>query len=118
MSGVDQLSRFAPHIERLVEDDYVQDQIRQAISDLRRSIRRARGKSASKAIADQPLRSQLRQAVRSFVEATRAVKAPPPKRHPIRRALLLAIAIAVVLLAGQQLAKRSGGTNHQGGSNG
>lgn len=118
MSGADQLARFAPSIERLLEDEYVQDQIRQAISDLRRSARRAKGKSPRQAITDQRLRNQLQQAARSIAKATRAVNPPPPNRHPIRHALLLTIATAIIALAGQQLAKRNSQTTQHGGPHG
>jgi hypothetical protein len=112
MSAPDQLSRFAPYIGRLLEDEYIQEEISQAITSLRRGSRRARGRSASEAIKDRRLRAQLRDAASSLTQASRALNAPPPKRHRFRRALLLTAALTAVVLAWQQRAKNNPQANH------
>ena len=91
MSAADQISRITPYLERLLRDDYIQEQLADAVTGLRRSSRRAKGRGATQALKDRRLRDQLRVAVGSLTEAVRALRQPePPKRHWLRRALLLA----------------------------
>ena len=105
MNATDQLSRLTTYVGRLLEDEYIQDQLGQALSGLRNSSRRAKGHSASEAIKDRRLRSQLLDAARSLTEAARALKQPePPERHPVRRGLLLTAAVGAAAWA---LKKRS-----------
>jgi hypothetical protein len=107
VSAADQLSRIAPYINRAIEDEYVQDQIGQAIRGLRRSSRRARRHSVSDAITDRRLRNQLGEAFDAFAEAGRALTQPPPKRHPIRRAVVLILAAAAIAFAWQKRSNQS-----------
>jgi hypothetical protein len=102
MSAADQLSRLAPYLTRALEDEYIQEQIEQAIRGLRRSSRRARQQSASDAVKDRRLRQQLGQAIESLTEAGRALTQPPPKRHPIRRTVVLLLAAVAVAFAWQR----------------
>jgi hypothetical protein len=103
MSATDQISRITPYLERLLRDDYIQEQLEDAITGLRRSSRRAKGRGATEALKDRRLRNQLSAAAGSLTEAARALRQPePPKRHWIRRALLLAAAGAGAALAWQQ----------------
>ena len=93
MTATDRLARIAPYLWRLLEDEYVQEQLGQAITGLRQSSRRAKGHSASESIRDKRLRAQLRDAANSLIEAARALQQPPqPKRHRLRRTLLLSAA--------------------------
>lgn len=96
MSAADQLSRVTPYVQRLLQDQYIQDQIGEAITGLRRSTRRAKGRRASDALKDRRLRTQLRNAAGSLTAAARALRQPePPKRHRLTGGLLLAGAAAV-----------------------
>lgn len=101
MSAADQFSRIAPYLTRALEDEYIQEQIEQAIRGLRRSSRRARQQSASDAVKDRRLRKQLSEAIDGFIQAGQALTEPPPKRHPIRRVGLLILAAAAIALAWQ-----------------
>jgi hypothetical protein len=93
MTAADRVARIAPYFWRLLEDEYIQDQLGQAITGLRHSSRRAKGHSAREAIRDRRLRAQLRLAANSLTAAARALQQPPPpKRHRVRRALLLSAA--------------------------
>jgi hypothetical protein len=97
MSGNVQLSRITPYVQRLLQDEYVQDQIGQAITELRRSGRRANGRGATEALKDRRLRQQLSGAAGSLTNAARALRQPePPKRHLVRRGLLLGAAVGGV----------------------
>jgi hypothetical protein len=103
MSAGGQLSRIAPYIERALEDDYVQDQIRQGVASLRRGSQRAKTKSAKGAVTDQTLRNNLRDAASSITTALRTIKAPPPKKHRLRRVLVLATLAGGAVLAWRQI---------------
>jgi hypothetical protein len=93
------MSRIAqarPYVQRLLQDEYVQDQIGEAISGVRRSAARAQGRSAGEALEDPRLRAQLSSTVGSLTEAARRLGRPPepPKRHRLRGGLLLGLAVA------------------------
>jgi len=102
MTATNQLSRVTPYLGRLLEDQYIQEQIGQALTQLRRSSRRAKGRKASEALNDKKLRNQLRAAAASLTSAGRALSAPPPNQHPERRAAVLAVASLVAALAWQR----------------
>lgn len=102
MTAVNQLSRATPYLGRLLNDDYIQEQIRQALTDLRRSSRRAKGRNASQALNDKKLRNQLRDAVKSLTNAGRALNQPPPSQHPVRRVLMVTVPAVVAALAWQR----------------
>jgi hypothetical protein len=108
MSATDQISRITPYLERLLRDEYIQEQLGDAVTGLRRSSRRAKGRGASEALKDRRLRNQLSAAAGSLTEAARALRRPePPKHHWIRRSLLLATAGAGVALAWQRTTRNS-----------
>jgi hypothetical protein len=108
MSATDQISRITPYLERLLRDDYVQEQLGDAVTGLRRSSRRAKGRGATEALKDRRLRNQLSAAAGSLTAAARALTQPePPKRHWLRRALLLAAAAGGATLAWQQTRSNS-----------
>ena len=102
MTASDQLSRITPYVGRLLEDEYIQEQIGQAITGLRNTSRRAKRQSATESLQDQRLRRQLRDTIDSFTAATRALTQPPaPKHHRVRNALVLAVSVSAVALAWQ-----------------
>jgi hypothetical protein len=108
MSATDQISRISPYLERLLLDDYIQEQLGDAVTGLRRSSRRAKARGATEALKDRRLRNQLSAAAGSLTEAVRALTQPePPKRHRLRRALLLAAAASATALAWQRSTRNS-----------
>jgi len=103
MTATDQLSRVTPYLGRLLEDQYIQEQLGQALTELRASSRRAKGRKATEALNDKKLRNQLRAAVKSLTSAGQALNAPPPNQHPERRvAVVLAVASLAAALAWQR----------------
>jgi hypothetical protein len=100
MSATDQISRITPYLERLLRDEYVQEQLGDAVAGLRRSSQRAKGRGATEALKDRRLRNHLSAAAGSLAEGLRAIGQPePPNRHWLRRALLLAAAGGGAVLA-------------------
>ncbi len=103
MTATDQLSRVTPYLGRLLEDQYIQEQLGQALAQLRQSSQRAKGRKASEALNDKKLRNQLRAAVESLTSAGQALNEPPPNQHPERRvAAVLAVASLAAALAWQR----------------
>jgi hypothetical protein len=108
MSATDQISRITPYLERLLRDDYIQEQLGDALTGLRRGSRRAKGRGTTEALKDRRLRNQFIAAAGSLTEAARALGQPePPRRHWIRRALLLAAAGGGVALVWQRTTSTS-----------
>ncbi len=92
MARADQAKSAVPYLQRLVEDEYVQAQLRDAVARLREAYERAyrkRGKAAD----DKKLYGSLRQAAGSIRNATTALqrRKPEPKRHGRK---LVAVALA------------------------
>jgi hypothetical protein len=88
MSTSNRIDTVAPYLSRLLSDDYVQDQVREFVTDLRQGATRAKRKGAKNAVSDKRVRRQLSAAAVAAGQVARVLRAPePPKRHPIRRAL-------------------------------
>lgn len=103
MSAADQLSRVTPYVQRLLGDEYIQEQLGEAFTGLRRSSRRAKGRRPSQALKDRRLRRQLDGAAASLTEAVRALGRPePPKHRRVARGLALAAAAGGAFWAWQR----------------
>jgi hypothetical protein len=104
------LSGLTPYVERLLDDDYIQEQIGEAFTSLRRGSRRAKGHSPKAALKDRRLRSQLRDAAGSLIAAARALKTPPrPKRQRLRRGLVVGAAVGATAFIWQRFTPNSTG---------
>ena len=97
MTATGRLSRIGPYATRLLNDDYVHEQLGQALTELRRGSRRAKGRRATEALADTKLRTQVGEAITSLGNARRALAEPPRKRRRFRRALILMMPLAAAL---------------------
>jgi ferric-dicitrate binding protein FerR (iron transport regulator) len=82
------------YIQQLLEDEFVQEQLHEAIGGLREAYLRARSQRA-KATEDKHLYGNLRKAATSIRNAGSALqrREPPPKRRK-RKALTVALAVA------------------------
>jgi hypothetical protein len=91
-----------PYAQRLVGDQYVQDQLGNAYTKLRAVYARA-ARQPGKAAEDKQLYGNLREAVTSIRRAVGAIQEPPPKpKRRGRRVLVLAtLAVGAALLAKQ-----------------
>jgi hypothetical protein len=97
MTATGQLSRITPYVSRLLNDEYVQEQVGQALTELRRSSQRAKGRRPTEALTDTKLRAQLDRAITSLANAREALTEPPPKPRRLKRALLLMAPIGAAL---------------------
>jgi hypothetical protein len=76
MSISDRIGKVAPYLGRLLSDDYVQDQVRELVTDLRLGATRAKRKGAKKAVSDKRVRRQLTPAAAG--RAVRMLREPEP----------------------------------------
>jgi chemotaxis response regulator CheB len=94
------------YAQRLLDNEYVQDNLAQAVESLRAAYRRA-SKRRVEPTRDEKLRRQVRAAARSLTEAASALKTgrQKPKRRPGRRlivVLALGVGGAAALLAARR----------------
>jgi ferric-dicitrate binding protein FerR (iron transport regulator) len=96
------MTAVAPYVNRLFDDDYVREQIGDALVRGRRAYRRARDEKAAEAVKDRRLMDHVTGAAASLQNAVRALaNQPPPKprRRPLRTAALLGAALAAGAVA-------------------
>lgn len=88
-----QAKSAVPYLQRLVEDEYVQEQLRNAAGRLGEAYKRA-DRKGGKAAEDKKLYDSLRQAAGSIRNATTAIqrRKPQPKQRGLK--LLAAVALA------------------------
>ena len=116
----DTASKMGVYGQRLLDNDYVQENLSQAVESLRAAYRRA-SKHGVEPTRDEKLRRQIREAARSLAEAASALKADrqKPKRRRGRR-LLLVLALgagstAALLAANEELRRKIFGGNSKVG---
>jgi hypothetical protein len=108
MAGADTAARVGPIAERLLENQYAQENLREAVENLRGAYRRA-SKRRVKPAEDKKLRQQVREAAASLTEAAKALHSgrQKPKKRWGRRLLILlglgAAGMAAALAASEDL---------------
>jgi hypothetical protein len=93
------------YLQRLVEDDYVHEQITEAVSRLHKAYGRAQRKKAADAAEDKKLYGHVRAAAGSIRRAAMAVqRKPPPKpKRTGRKLLATAVVGAGAVVAARKL---------------
>jgi hypothetical protein len=102
MVVTDRASALAPHVERLLYNDDVQDALRRAARGTRAAYGRARGKSASEAAHDKQLQRRLHEALQATGEVWSALNEPAPRHRSgrwARNLVLLGVTVAGAYLA-------------------
>lgn len=92
-----------PYVQRLIEDDELRDNLREAYESARDAYDRAvEGKGGAKSVLeDKRVQGDLKAAaesLRTATEALREAEKPKKKRHPFRKLVLIAIVAAVLAL--------------------
>jgi ferric-dicitrate binding protein FerR (iron transport regulator) len=112
MARTDQTARVAPYLQELMDNDYVQENLREGISRLRAAYERAQ-KRRVEPTRDEKLQEQVRSAAQSITEAARALRngrrKPEPRWGP-RLAAVAGLAVAggvAALWARERLAGQS-----------
>ena len=89
-----------PYVQRLIEDDDLRDNLREAYDAGRDAYARASGaKRPSDVLEDKKLQKDLRNASESLRAATDALREPEKKKSTLGRLLLLVIVGAILALA-------------------
>lgn len=93
-----------PYVQRLLEDEFVQEQLRNAASGARAVYASAR-RERSKAADDKALYRNLRQAATSIRNAAMALRRPEPPKRRVRKAAIIGLAIGGCALLTKKLQK-------------
>jgi hypothetical protein len=93
-------------LERVLDDDYVHEQIGAAAAGLRNTYRRARHLPPDVAVQDKTVYDHLRTTATGITEAVKRAAGKPPPEPPSRRRgpllIVMALAGAVVLAAARR----------------
>jgi ferric-dicitrate binding protein FerR (iron transport regulator) len=113
MANTSRAKSALPYLTRLLEDDYVQAELRSAAEGLRVIYERTRNERA-KATDDKRVYANLRRAATSIRNAAGALQRPkpPPKKRRARKIATLAIAGGGCALLTIKLQKQSTATSH------
>ena len=107
MAATESASRLGPYVERLLQNAYVQDNLLDAVENLREAYERAQKRRVEPA-RDEKIRRQLRQSALSLKEAGQALKSgrQKPKKRRAKRMLILAsvgaVGVAAALAASEE----------------
>ena len=108
MAATESASRLGPYVERLLQNAYVQDNLLDAVENLREAYERAQKRRVEPA-RDEKIRRQLRQSALSLQKAGEALKSgrQKPKKRRGKRMLILAslgaVGVAAALAASEEL---------------
>ena len=109
MAKTDKAKSAVPYARRLLEDEYVQEQLRAAAGGLRAASQRAR-REPSQAPEDKRLYRNLRQAAMSIRNASTALQQPDPKpKRYLPKVAILALAVGGCTLLTMKLQKQQSG---------
>jgi hypothetical protein len=106
MAASEQISRLTPYAQRLLDDDYLQDEIGRLFTNLRDGSRRVQRTGPAQATTDRQLRKQLAAALAAATHIRRALREPepPPQRHLVRRVVVIAAVAGAATIGYRQLA--------------
>ena len=108
MTATESASRLGPYVERLLQNAYVQDNLLDAVGNLREAYERAQKRRVEPA-RDEKIRRQLRQSALSLQKAGEALKSgrQRPTKSRAKRMLILAslgaVGVAAALAASEEL---------------
>ena len=124
MAATESASRLGPYVERLLQNAYVQDNLLDAVENLRQAYERSRKRRVEPA-RDEKIRRQLREAAFSLKAAGQALgsgRQKPKKRRAIR--ILIIVGLGAVGMGGawrsneELRSKLFGGDSVTGGGDG
>ena len=96
--------RLTPYVRRLLDDDYVHDELRKLVVDVRRSASRAKRIGPERAVTDKRVRRHAAAGVSAAAQVIRALNEPEPtKRHRVRRLVTLTLIGVVAFTAYRNL---------------
>jgi hypothetical protein len=103
-------ARENPYVQRLIEDEELRENLRDAFESAKGAYGRAtgNGKGAVKAVtSDKKVQKEMRKAAENLQEATERLRKPPKRKSRLRRLILLGLAAAVLALIISEDARKS-----------
>lgn len=103
-------ARENPYVQRLIEDDELRDNLRDAFESARTAYGRAtgNGKGTVKAVtSDKKVQKELRKAAENLQEASERLRKPPKRKGRLGKIVLLAIVGVVVALVVSEDARKT-----------
>lgn len=103
-------ARENPYVQRLIEDEDLRENLRDAFESARTAYGRAtgNGKGPVKAVtSDKKVQKELRKAAENLQEASERLRKPPKRRSRLGRLLLLAIIGGIVALIVSEGARKA-----------
>jgi hypothetical protein len=88
-----------PYVRRLVEDQELRENLRNAYLSARKAYGRVNGKGPAKALDDKKVQRELKEAATSLKEAADSLRGGKPKKKRRGRVLLIALVGAGLALA-------------------
>ena len=102
--------RAAPYAERLLDDRELQRDLREAISALRTGLNRADSKKRKPArlLGDKKFKQSAERAAMALKDATARFQGEPPRKHRLRKLLIVALLLGAAGFAAKQLLDNQG----------
>jgi hypothetical protein len=103
-------ARENPYVQRLIEDEDLRDNLKDAYSSAKKAYGRAtgNGKGTVKAVtSDKKVQKEMRQAAEALQEARERLQKPTKKKHRLGKLIVLAIIGGVVALVVSEGARKA-----------
>jgi hypothetical protein len=103
-------ARENPYVQRLIEDEDLRDNLKDAYNSAKKAYGRAtgNGKGPVKAVtSDKKVQKEMRQAAEALQEARERLQKPQKKRHRLGKLILLAVIGGVVALVVSEGARKA-----------
>jgi hypothetical protein len=103
-------ARENPYVQRLIEDEDLRDNLKDAYASAKKAYGRAtgNGKSPVKAVtSDKKVQKEMRQAAEALQEARDRLQKPRKKKHRLGKLIMLAIVGGVVALVVSEGARKA-----------
>lgn len=103
-------ARENPYVQRLIEDDELRDNLRDAFESAKGAYGRAtgNGKGTVKAVtSDKKVQKDLRKAAENLQEASERLRAPKKRKSRLGRLILLALVAAAIALVLSEDARKT-----------
>jgi hypothetical protein len=103
-------ARENPYVQRLIEDDDLRENLKDAFNSAKKAYGRAtgNGKGTVKAVtSDKKVQKEMRQAAEALQEARERLQKPRRKKHRLGRLILLAIIGGVVAMVVSEGARKA-----------
>jgi hypothetical protein len=103
-------ARENPYVQRLIEDEDLRDNLKDAFNSAKKAYGRAtgNGKGTVKAVtSDKKVQKEMRQAAEALQEARERLQKPKRKKHRLGKLIMLAIIGGVVALVVSEGARKA-----------